>query len=342
MRDLEILRTLARMHFVTSGLLNGAFFPSESVGFRRLRALAKRDFIRRHTKGAATRTNYCAWRLSPRGIGKVRDEFRHEPMAENLDNRLTDHSLADLEHRELLSRVYLALIAGERGLRGERDQTWRGVQLWLAAVRERAEQIAWRPTGDVVLRYHFLGRDHAIVPDVTIEAPRASTRIFLDVDHSERAFPRIERTIERYGDFIRGVYNVEFKDSLTPWVVYLARSEGRLTGVARLGRRYLEGVCRWRVARYEEGAGWLAELLYGEKRPVLEHSGDQASRLAIDPTSSALHTAAYEVLRSTNELVKHSPAEFNGLGRSQAARMTRWREDMRALYRLLKEDEHGR
>jgi len=53
-RDLEILRTLGRLYFVTSAEINGTFFNSEKAGWRRLKMLADRNYIKRHTAG------YCS------------------------------------------------------------------------------------------------------------------------------------------------------------------------------------------------------------------------------------------------------------------------------------------
>src|SRR5437867_3319057 len=95
-RDLEILRTLARLHFVTSGELNSTFFSSEKAGWRRLRRMAQLDLIKRHVQGVPERLHYCAWRLTGRGIARLLDEFPREPLLEGLDERLRSQSLADV------------------------------------------------------------------------------------------------------------------------------------------------------------------------------------------------------------------------------------------------------
>src|SRR5262245_42589301 len=69
--DYEILRTMARLHFLTSAEVIGTFFTSEFAGYRRLRKLAGLNLVKRHTKGAPPRSNYCAWRLSGAGIEAV-------------------------------------------------------------------------------------------------------------------------------------------------------------------------------------------------------------------------------------------------------------------------------
>ena len=45
-RDLEILRTLARVHFASSAELNATFFSSDAAGHRRLRKLADLDLVK--------------------------------------------------------------------------------------------------------------------------------------------------------------------------------------------------------------------------------------------------------------------------------------------------------
>jgi hypothetical protein len=342
-RDLEILRTLARMHFVTSAQLNATFFPSDSVGFRRLNSLAGRDLIRRHTKGAPPRSNYCAWRLTAGGVGAVRNEFKSEPVPEALDERLADLTLVDLEHREALTRIYLELIAGVRGLR-EESVDWHGVQFWLASVRDRADQFTWKADGTVVLRFRDLGNDQRVVPDATIESRRRSLRVFLELDRSTKPLGKIEANLERYGRFMRGPYRAVYGDGLTPWVVYLARSEARHTNVARLARSYLDGACRWKVTTHEEGASWLAELLLGEAREARQPDrapGEAAPGRGDTSTRSVLHAAAHDLLRSTSDLLKGSTAEFDALGRAHPELIARWRRDLRALYDLVREAPRG-
>lgn len=337
-RDLEILRTLVRLHFVTSAQINAAFFTSEKRGYRRIQMLAARDFVRRHTRGAPPGTAYGAWRLTSTGMGTVRNEFPSEPVPEALDERLAELTLVDLEHREALNRVYFELVGGDRPRADE--SSWQAVQLWVAAIRHRADQFTWQPDGTVALRFRDLGQDQRVVPDATIESRRRSVRVFLELDRSTKPLSRIAENIERYGRFIRGAYRNSYPDGLAPWVVYLARSDARHSNVARIARTHLEGVCEWHVTTHAAGARWLARLLLDESR-----EGDVATA-SPDVTDSAadaprLRTAAAELLRSTTNLLKNNARAFGAVGREHPERLARWKRDLRALYELVREGAHG-
>jgi hypothetical protein len=256
----------------------------------------------------------------------VRNEFKAEPIPEALDERLADLTLVDLEHREALTRTYLELIAGTRGVR-EESVDWHGVQLWLASVRDRADQFTWQADGTVVLRFRDLGQDQRVVPDATIESRRRSLRIFLELDRSTKPLGKIEANIERYGRFLRDSYGTVYGDGLQPWVVYLARSEARHTNVARLARSRLDGVCRWKVTTHEEGASWLAGLLLGEareaRRPDPPGEAGPASETAAP--DGVLHAAAHDLLRTTSDLLKGGGTEFDALGRTHPELIARWK-----------------
>ncbi len=51
MRDLEILRALLRVRYLTTRQINGAFFSCPRVGRRRIHRLSDYDLIRPHAKG---------------------------------------------------------------------------------------------------------------------------------------------------------------------------------------------------------------------------------------------------------------------------------------------------
>src|SRR5262245_55023436 len=112
LRDHEILRTLARLRFVTTAELIRAFFGAPQVGRRRLAKLRDRNLIRPHTKGLPPRVQYSAWRLTAPGIDAVREAFPSEILPEGLDEQLTWTSLYNIEHREAVSDVYFRFLLG--------------------------------------------------------------------------------------------------------------------------------------------------------------------------------------------------------------------------------------
>jgi hypothetical protein len=199
-RDLEILRTLARLarlHFVPSAQLKATFFRSGTVGFRRIRAREGLDLIRRHASGAQPRTKYCAWRLTAQGMDAVRDEFESESVPEGMDERLAELSLIDLEDRD----------------------GWQSVQLWIAGVRHRADQFRWLADGAVILRFRDLGQQVRLVPDATMESVSKPVRLFVELDRSNKPLSRIEENLEWYVTFVSGHYRSHFGDGKVPSVV---------------------------------------------------------------------------------------------------------------------------
>ena len=345
MRDLEVLRTLARLHFVGSAQLNGTFFPSENVGYRRLRSLASRDFIKRHSKGAPPRSSYCAWRLTPNGMGVVRDEFG-EDVPEGLDERLATQSLVDLDHREAISSIYLALIGG-----GDTDpadeQSWQALQTRMATIRRRAGRIRWQADGALVLRFRELGQEHRLVPDATVESVDQPTRLFLELDRSSKPLGRIEENLRRYAAFVKGRYRAQYPDGHSPWVAYFVRSPHRGHNIAKLAQSILGSGCRWKVTTHGEAAGWLAEVLLGEQRAASDPRADVPATAHDDRPCDAsmdapvLRAAAHELLRSTSDLLKRHTTSFETMSLSEPDLVSRWKRDLRALYELVREGTHG-
>src|SRR5262245_47653751 len=115
MRDLEILRTVARLKYVTSRELRNAFFSYEDAGRKRLKILSGQDLIRPHRKGLPGHLSYYSvWRLSARGLRAVRREFPKEEIPDGVIERAAERSLYNIEHRERTSAVYLDLISSDR------------------------------------------------------------------------------------------------------------------------------------------------------------------------------------------------------------------------------------
>src|SRR5262245_47904590 len=106
-RDLEILRTLARLRNMTTKEIVAGFFATPTVGRRRIRRLSGLDLVASHRKGVPDDLQYYAWRLTPRGLDVVAEAFPDEPFPDGLAERLADGSLRNIEHRQQLSRLYL-------------------------------------------------------------------------------------------------------------------------------------------------------------------------------------------------------------------------------------------
>ncbi len=330
-RDLEILRTLARVHFASSAELNAAFFSSESAGHRRLKKLADLDLVKRHIKGIPPRLAYFAWRLTARGVGSVLDEFTEEAIPEGLDDRLANQSLVDIEHREAITRVYLALVCGDQSER-LKEPSWQAVQQWIAAVRQRTGQLHWHPDGTVVLRYRDLGQDHRVVPDVTITSSAKRLRLYVELDRSNKPLSRIKENLERYDGYIRQAHGTLHADGNEPWVVYLVRSKARREHVAKLAKAVLR--CRWAVLTSgQEATQWLAARLLGEQRA-------EPPELTATETDTLL-TAAHELVRSSSDLLERNPNAFRSLDQDDPDKVARWKRDLRAVHEILQGSKHA-
>jgi hypothetical protein len=242
-RDYEILRTLARLHFVTSAEVIGTFFTSEFAGYRRLRKLAGLNLVKRHTKGAPPRSNYCAWRLSGAGIEAVARAFPDEPIPDGLEDKLARQSLYNLEHREAVSRLYLDVIRGDERPQGS---SCAEVRAWIARLRNRAGRFNWRSDGSVVLTFRDLGDRCRIIPDAVATTP--AHRLFIELDRSTKSLPRIEENLREYRAFFgsRACRQI-CGDDLPAQLVYVVHSQARKDGIRKLLLREIDGRVRWRL-----------------------------------------------------------------------------------------------
>src|SRR5262245_44324548 len=103
LRDLEILRTLLRVRYLTSRQLNAAFFSCPHVGRRRIQRLSERDLIRTHSKGTDAVLKYQVWRLTQRDLDIVVQTFPDEPVPDGVLERLATTRLQHHFHREALA-----------------------------------------------------------------------------------------------------------------------------------------------------------------------------------------------------------------------------------------------
>jgi hypothetical protein len=324
-RDYEILRTLARVHFLTSAEINEAFFSSEFAGYRRLRKLAQLNLVRRHTNGAPPRSNYCAWRLTSAGIAAVLREFPEEIIREGLDDRLARQSLRDLEHREAASRQYLDLIRGPVEQRAI-GPSCAEVRAWTAQVRKRADRFRWLADGEVRLTFPKWHDRQDVVPDAT--ASTDGFRFFIEVDRSTKSLPRIEDNLNGYRSYLRD--NPSNKET---WVIYVVHSEARAKNITKLARNALGDAVRWRVLLIgDQARAWLAVPLLGEE-PV-----EEVPRAPKVPLDAVLRGHVTALMRSTSDLLKAEPDAFEAFTHLHPDIIRLWKESLRAVYDLLHAD----
>jgi hypothetical protein len=238
-RELEILRTLARVHFMTTPEIKRGFFSDECGVQERVTRLARLGLICRHSKGVPSRVRYSAWRLTAAGISAALEAFPGEQIPRDLAERLHRKPLLHHEHREALTSLYLDLICGAgEYLENPFDSS---VEIWMNCLRHRAEQLTWHCDAEVVIDFRQ-GWDRArIVPDATVTSPAKRTRLFIELDRSNKGLKRVAEDLGRYASFLRSDYGRQYRDGFTPWVVYVVLSEGRREGVLRLTERLIGG-----------------------------------------------------------------------------------------------------
>jgi hypothetical protein len=201
-RDLEILRTLWRLRYVTSRQLNQTFFSNERVGRRRFQRLAAKNLIRVHRNGLPPRTQWGAWRIMGQGVEIVANHYPDEVVPDDLQTRVAEGSLLNLEDRERASQIYLDYIAPHTPPT-QAVTSVAQARLWAREIRRRAQAISWSPVHDVVLRYEQLGKRTQIVPDATITVRARGLRVYLMLDHAGRDSVWVVRHIKAYQDFVR-------------------------------------------------------------------------------------------------------------------------------------------
>src|SRR5262249_38700098 len=169
LRDLEILRALLRVRYLTTRQINGAFFSCPRVGRRRIHRLSELDLIRQHAKGLSELLRYTAWRLTARGLDAVAEAFPDEPVPDGIIDRVATGSVRNAQHPEPIADLYVGLTVPNRRSLAEND---RGAhRRWAAEIRTRADSITWQADGDVVLSVSSLGRRFDVVPDAVARSP---------------------------------------------------------------------------------------------------------------------------------------------------------------------------
>ena len=339
-RDHEILRTLARLRFLSSAEIIATFFSSTQAGFRRIKRLKDLNLVKRHTLGVPPRSNYGAWRLTGAGIAVIHRALPNELLLEGLEERVARQSLFDPEHREALSRLYLELVSGGREEALDRASN-DGVRKWTARVRGRADQIEWQADGDVVLAYRELTTDYRVVPDATATAIRQPVRLFLELDRSTKTLGRIQENLERYASYLSAPYAQVFSDRKRPWVVYVVRSEARRGNIEKLARRVLGNTYAWKVLVMDvDAVPWLAHALFGEERGERPSETLEAPAEPVRPPTP-LRLATNEFLMVTNDLLKDASALFDEMAQMQPELVSKWKRALGALYARAKERHSG-
>lgn len=254
-RDLEILRALVRVRYLTSRQLITTFFSCPRVGRRRVHRLSELDLIRPHTKGVSELLRYSAWRITSRGLDEVAHALPDESIPDGLLDRVANGSLHHIQHREAIADLYLKLVVPDRSQLAEADRA--AQRRWAAEMRGRAAALTWQPDGDVVLKSDYLGERVDVVPDAVVRSDKAKTRVFVELDRSTKDLGRILDCLKRYARVLRNVHLGED----TPLVLFVVRSAARQANIRALVGQILDPP-KTIVALDVEAVEWLrTELL---------------------------------------------------------------------------------
>ncbi len=321
-RDLEILRALLRVRYLTTRQMNGAFFSCPRVGRRRIHRLSEYDLIRPHTKGLREVLRYTAWRLTQRGVDAVAHAFPDEPVPDALIDRVTSGSLHHAFHREALADLYLGLTVPDHSHLAEHDLG--AHRRWVADMRARADSIAWQPDGDVVLSVTTLGERTDVVPDAVVRSSGRKRRVFIELDRSTKDLGRIRQCLFRYDAVLRGT-DLGGDAAVLLFVVRSAARKEHIQGLAhRLPLVVLRDV---------EAVEWLREQVLGIPPDGRHASEDNSIR------TTARH--AYVWLRRLDGVLRAN-GMHDTLSQAEPALMKEGQERLLALYRTLKALEDKR
>ncbi len=253
-RDLEILRALVRVRYLTSRQLINTFFSCPRVGRRRVHRLSEYDLIRPHTKGLSERLKYTAWRITARGLDQVAHALPDEPIPDGLLDRVANGSLHHVHHREALAELYLNLVVPDRSRLAEADRA--AHRRWAAEMRGRAASLGWQPDGDVVLTADYLGQRTDVVPDAVVRSGRSKLRVLVELDRSTKDLGRIRDGLERYA---RVLPHVDLGGD-APILLFVVRSAMRKANMTELARTVF-GLPKTLVLENLEAVEWLREEL---------------------------------------------------------------------------------
>jgi len=315
LRDLEILRALLRVRYLTTRQIVGAFFSCPRVGRRRVHRLSEYNLIRPHAKGLPEALRYTAWRLTARGLDTVAHEFPDETVPDGLIDRIATGSLHHALHREALAELYLGLAIPERADLADNDLA--AHRRWVTDMRARASSISWQPDGDVVLSASPLGQRMDVVPDAVVRS-RTQWRIFIELDRSTKDLGRVRDGLVRYQAVLR---HSDFGGE-APCVLFVVRSAAR--------KRNIEGMIHGLplvIVEQREAVAWLREQLLAlapaAQAPPEKH-----------PVHAAAHRAYSWMTKVDRALRKNGM--YDALSQAEPDLMKQGLERMTALYNALK------
>jgi hypothetical protein len=329
-RDLEILRTIGRLRYVTTQDIVATYFATPNLGRRRLRRLSGLGMIATHRRGVPDRLPYYAWRLTSRGLDAMIEAFPDEPCEDGLAERLAVGSLQNLDHRDALARLYLALVASGAGPMPD-DADIASMRAVVDGLSARATQFWWQPDGEVVVRFEKLGDRLQLVPDATVCSRHRPIRIFVELDRSTRSLSRIAENLERYRWFFGHDYDRAFPDGRAPTVLYVVRSAGRRDGIGQHAARVLGAAVSFAVHEEAGAVKWLEEAIVD---PAHELAARQLPAGAPVEPRDGLEAAAKAVYGWARGYVEQLRAEGRALPREGLDALVQMHRELRARRRV--------
>jgi hypothetical protein len=296
LRDLEVLRSLVRLEYVTTRQFTGALFPSMDVARRRLRRLHDLSLVQPHTRGISEHLGYQAWRLTAAGIEAVARAFRDEPLRDGLLERLKAGSLANIDHREELVDLYFRVLAGDDG-EAPQEANRSAVAARAARLRARAAALRWDPDGAVVLRYRTVAGEEHVKPDATVTSLHRPVRVFVELDRSTHNGARLRDSFQRYARYVRQHYAAAWPDGRRPVLLVVTRSAERATNVAAIARGALGETLPVHVALAGDAARWLDGQVIDRAQLAKDRAAAGAAVAPACAAGAPLRTAARDVYR---------------------------------------------
>lgn len=256
-RDAEVLRTISRLHVVSSrSLMGSCLFSHVRVCQRRLAVLRDHGLICRHQRGLPDcgQGGPVYYRLTARGAELVSVRFEQELQVLERAAKVSRLSLRNHEHHDLEVQVYLSLIAGST----------------IAEVSQKASSVTFGGDHDVGLVLQTGTSERTLFPDMTLMPREGNVRLFVELDRSSTPHRRIRSTARQYERYCgSGADEALFGAAArrSTYVVYLARSRRRRDNL----RKSLAGARTQTVSmvvhELSEGINWLHKAIHGGPAP---------------------------------------------------------------------------
>jgi hypothetical protein len=259
-RDLEILRTVARLRYVTTPQIERVFFTHARIARRRMQILAEQKLVHLHQRGLPPRTPWGAWRITQRGIGRVLDAFPEEVLPDNLAELVAEGSLLNFEEHAVGAQLYLDVLAPKVSFPFDGSRVM-FCRWWSLQVSRRASAVGWARKGAVKLR----GINFQVIPDATLAAPARKTRVFIYFDAPWTRARWVAEQLRRHDVLAPFQHPADhlFGDGCAPSFLFITKNAYRVRDVGEALHRVPVERIHVAVLQRDHAMGWLEERLFG-------------------------------------------------------------------------------